>query len=165
MGLSLFDPWTWIRQAHLTGPVGLHFYPLQLPLSPLLVRRYWERGPNGVMVKFLQVGDSNAWVDGDKVNGLMVENADVVRCTNIWQVVRKHLWCMTRVVFWLVFISDWSVTSSSVHFSYKNHSLLLSFLYFPQKHIVRAHLSYLSEICLFNSCILRSYPFTLWLGK
>ena len=77
------------------------------------------------------VDSSNHWVDDDKVNGLTVENADVVRCTNIWQVVRKHLWCMTCVIFWLVFISDRSVASSSVHFSYKNHSPLLSFLYFP----------------------------------
>ena len=82
-----------------------------------------------------------------QMTGLTVENADVVRCTNIWQVVRKHLWCMTRVVLWLVFISDRSVASSSMHFSYKNHSLLLSFLYFSQKHIVRACSSYLSEIC------------------
>ena len=37
---------------------------------------------------------------------------------------------MTCVVFFLVFISNRSVASSSMHFSYKNHSLLLSFLYF-----------------------------------
>ena len=54
---------------------------------------------------------------------------------------------MTRFVLRLVFISDRSITSSSVHFSYKNHSLLLSFLYFSQKHIFRACSSYLSEIC------------------
>ena len=53
---------------------------------------------------------------------------------------------MTCVVFLLVFILDRSVASSSVHFSYKNHPLLLSFLYFSQKHIVRARPSYLSEI-------------------
>ena len=29
MGLPFFGPWIWIRQAHLTGPVRPHFYPLQ----------------------------------------------------------------------------------------------------------------------------------------
>ena len=29
MGLPLFGPWTWIRQAHLAGLVKFHFYPLQ----------------------------------------------------------------------------------------------------------------------------------------
>ena len=28
MGLSLFGPWIWIRQAHLTGLVGPHFFYL-----------------------------------------------------------------------------------------------------------------------------------------
>ena len=28
MGLPLLGPRTWIHQAHLTGPVRLHFYPL-----------------------------------------------------------------------------------------------------------------------------------------
>ena len=46
MGLPLLGPWTWIRQAHLTGPVRLHFNPLQLPPSPLLVRRYLRKGAN-----------------------------------------------------------------------------------------------------------------------
>ena len=65
------------------------FYPLQLPPSPLLVRHYLG-GPNGVTVKNLwvdgsrfKVDDLNHWVNGDKVNELTVENADVIRCTNI----------------------------------------------------------------------------------
>ena len=104
-------------------------------------------------------------MDGDKVNGMMIRKAEVVKYTKVWQVVLKHLWRMTRVIFWLVFTSDWSVASSSMHFSYKNHSLLLLFLYFSHKHIVRARPSYLSEIRPFNSRLLRSHPFTLWLGK
>ena len=35
------------------------------------------------MVQCSWVDDSNDWVDGDKVDGLTVGNADVVRCTNI----------------------------------------------------------------------------------
>ena len=30
MDLPLIGPWTWIRQAHLTGPIEPHFYPLQV---------------------------------------------------------------------------------------------------------------------------------------
>ena len=56
----------------------------------------------------------NDGVDGDKVNGMTVGKAEVIRYTNVWQVVRKHLWRMTHVVFWLVFISDRSVVSSFV---------------------------------------------------
>ena len=29
LGLPFICPWTWIRQAHLIGPVKLYFYPLQ----------------------------------------------------------------------------------------------------------------------------------------
>ena len=58
LGLPFIDPWTWIRQAYLIGPVGLHFYPLQLHPSPLLVHHYWERGPIRVTAKKLQVDDS-----------------------------------------------------------------------------------------------------------
>ena len=46
MGLPFFDPWTWIRQAHLVGPVGPRFYPLQLPPSPIFVRHYLRNGAN-----------------------------------------------------------------------------------------------------------------------
>ena len=58
LGLPFIGPWIWIRQANLTGPVGLHFYPLQLSLSLLLVRCYWEREPIRVTVKKLQVDGS-----------------------------------------------------------------------------------------------------------
>ena len=57
---------------------------------------------------------------------------EVVRYKKFWQVAQKHLWRMTRVVFQLVFISDRSVASSSVHFSYKNHSLSLISLLFAE---------------------------------
>ena len=57
---------------------------------------------------------------------------EVVRYTKFWQVAQKHLWRLTCVVFRLVFISDWSVALSSVHFSYKNHSLILISLLFTE---------------------------------
>ena len=34
LGLPFINPWTWIHQAHFSRPVGLYFYPLQLPPSP-----------------------------------------------------------------------------------------------------------------------------------
>ena len=58
--------------------------------------------------------------DGDNNNELTVEDAAIVRCTNVWQTIQKHLWRTTLVVLWLVFISDRNVASSSVHFSYRN---------------------------------------------
>ena len=90
---------------------------------------------------------------------------EVVRCTEFWQAAQKHLWCMTRVIFQLVFISDRSVASSSVHFFYKNHHPSSHFSTFHGKHIVRASPSSLLEIRLFNSCIIRSHPLTLFLDK
>ena len=45
---------------------------------------------------------------------------------------QKHLWRLTHVIFRLVFISDQSVASSSMHFSYKNHSLILISLLFAE---------------------------------
>ena len=57
---------------------------------------------------------------------------EVVRYTKFWQVAQKHLWRLTRVVFRLVFILDRSVVSSSMHFSYKNHSLYLISLLFAE---------------------------------
>ena len=39
LGLPFIGPWTWIRQAHLTGPIGLHFYPLQYKM---FVTFFWH---------------------------------------------------------------------------------------------------------------------------
>ena len=117
-------------------------------------------------------GDRLNWDDGWNVKqtvtrfmGWQIEKNEVVRCTEFWQAAQKHLWCMTRVVFRLVFISDRSVASSSVHFSYKNHHPSSHFFAFRRKHIVRVSLSSLSEIRPFSSCIIRSHPLTLFLGK
>ena len=71
-------------------------------------------------------------MDGDKVNGMTVRKAEVVRYTKVWQVVRKHLWRITHVVFWLVFTLDRSVASSSVHFSYKTTPFSSHFSTFPR---------------------------------
>ena len=90
---------------------------------------------------------------------------EVVRCTEFWQAVQRHLWHTTRVVCRLACISDWSVTSSSVHPFYKNQHPSSHFFAFRRKHIVRASLSSLSEIHPFNSCITQSHPLTLFLGK
>ena len=178
--MDLYMNWACLLSTHghksvrsiLQGPSSFIFILFSCPLHPFWSVVTVKEGQLGWRLKNYRltvqcswVNGWNDWVNGDKVNGLTVENADVIRCTNIWQVVRKHLWRMTHVVFLLVFISDRSVTSFSMHFSYKNHPLLLSFPYFSQKHIVKSRPSYLSEIYPFNSCILRSHPFTLWLGK
>ena len=95
MCLPLFGPWTWIRQANLAEPVRSHFYPLQLPPSPILVRLYLRKGANWGDSQILigwrfdvhgltaeisawMVTGSMGWrlkcrVDGDKVNGMTVQ--------------------------------------------------------------------------------------------
>ena len=117
-------------------------------------------------------GDRLNWDDGWNVKqtvtrlmGWRFGKNEVIKCIGFWQAAQKHLWRTTRVVFRLVFISDRSVASSSVHFSYKNHHPFSHFSTFRRKHIVRASLSSLLEIRPFNSCIIRSHPLTLFLDK
>ena len=108
LGLPFIGPRTWIRQAHLIEPVKLYFYPLQLPPSPhgsVILERKDQWGDGSKLMGWQFKG---LWVDGF--------SADVVNCANVWQVVWKSLWRMTRVVLWLDFISDRSVALSSVHF-------------------------------------------------
>ena len=90
---------------------------------------------------------------------------DVVRCTEFWHAVQRHLWRMTRVTCWLACISDQSIASSSVHPFYKNQHPSSHFFVFRRKYVVKASPSSLSEIHSFNSCITRSHPLTLFLGK
>ena len=150
--MDLYMSWACPLSAHghwsvrpiLQGPSGFIFILFSCPLHPfwsVIIEKKdqmgWRLKIYGLMVQGLWVDGSNDWVDGS--------NADVVSCTKIWQVVWKPLWRMTRVVLWLVFISDQSVASSSVHFSYKYQSLLFPFLHFQLKHIVKAQPSSLSD--------------------
>ena len=97
--------------------------------------------------------------------GWRLGKSEVVRFTEFWQAVQRHLWRTTRVVSWLACISDRSVTLSSVHLFYKNQHPSSHSFTFRKKHIVRASPSSLSEICPFNSCITQSHPLTLFLSK
>ena len=148
LGLPYIGPWTWIRQAHLIGLVRLYFYPLQLPLSPhgsviLEKKDQWGEGSKLMGWRFegLWVDSSklmgwrfeSLWVNGLKLMGWRFEalwfdgfSADAVNCANIWQVVRKPLWCMTRVILRLDFISDRRVASSSAYTSLINTKVYLS---------------------------------------
>ena len=72
LDLPFIGPWTWIRQAHSTRPVGLYFYPLQLPLhlvgpSSLRGRTKWGDGS-----KFMGWQFQCLWVDGSNACGLTV---------------------------------------------------------------------------------------------
>ena len=68
--------------------------------------------------------------DGDNNNELMVKDAAVVRCTNVWQTVQKHLWRMTCVVLWLVL--SWIEMSLCLPYTFRiKTNLLLSFPHFP----------------------------------
>ena len=114
----------------------------------------------------------NQWGDGwnlqqtmTRIIGWRLEKNEVVRCTKFWQAVQRHLWCTTRVFFRLACILDRSVASSSVHSFYKNQHPSPHFFAFCRKYVVRASSSSLSEIRSFNSCITKSHPLTLFLGK
>ena len=100
-----------------------------------------------------------------RIIGWRLGKIEVVRCTEFWQAIQRHLWRTTRVVSWLACISDRSVASSSVHLFYKNQHPSFHFFAFRRKYIVKASPSSLSEICPFNSCITQSHPLTLFLGK
>ena len=100
-----------------------------------------------------------------RIIGWRLWKNEVVKCTEFWQAVQRHLWRTTRVVCWLACISDRSVASSSVHPFYKNQHPSSHFFTFRRKYVFRASLSSLSEIHPFNSCITRSHPLTLFLGK
>ena len=58
-----FGPWTWIRQARQAS--FSCFYPLQLPPSPHLIRRFCARGSIGVTVKTILTVRCS-WGDGQK---------------------------------------------------------------------------------------------------
>ena len=140
----------------------------------------WRSNKHMLTDRCSWVNGRNIGVNGDRLNwdngwnvkqtvtrlmGWRFGKNEVVRCIGFWQAAQKHLWRTTRVVFQLVFISDRSITSSSMHFSYKNHHNFSHFSTFLGKHIVRANPSSLSEIRPFNSYIIRSHPLTLFLGK
>ena len=114
----------------------------------------------------------NHWGDGwnlqrtvTRIIGWWLGRNEVVRCTEFWQAVQRHLWRTTCVVCRLACISDRSVASSSVHSSYKNQHPSSHFFAFRRNYVVRASLSPLLEIRLFNSCITKSHLLTLFLGK
>ena len=114
----------------------------------------------------------NQWGDGwnlqrtvTRFMGWRLGKNEVVRCTEFWQVVHRHLWRMTRVVSRLACILDRSIASSSMHLFYKNRHPSSHFFAFRRKQIVRASSSSLSEIRPFNSYITQSHPLTLFLGK
>ena len=157
------------------------------PFTPFGPSLFAKGGQLGWRSNKHMLTDRCSWVDGrnigvndDRLNwddgwnikqtvtrlmGWRFRKNEVVRCTGFWQAAQKHLWRTTRVVFRLVFISDQSVASSSLHFSYKNHYPFSHLSTFRRKHIVRASPSSLSEIRPSNSCIIRSHPLTLFLGK
>ena len=74
---------------------------------------------------------------------------------------RSHLCCMTRVALSLDIILERSIAMSSMHFLYKYHTLLFSFLYFLLKHTVRVLPSSLLETTPFSWCIHHHRPFSV----
>ena len=188
MGLPLFGPWTWIRQAHLAGPVGPHFYPFQLPPSPLLVHLYlrkggqlgWRSNNHRLMVPCSWVDGWNIGVNGDRLNGMTVEMPSR-RWQGLWDdgsEKQRSSGIQSSDELPKSIYGAWHMSSFGWFLSRIEASLRLPctfpikitpfpshFSTFRRKHIVKASPSSLSEICPFNSCIIQSHPFTLFLGK
>ena len=131
-GLALKGPvllWPMMRNSstYLRWDPSTYISPLQLP-PPLM-------GPSSFEWKD-PWGDSSRvgqrfrvpLVDGTKLCELCLY-PDILSGTQLWFAT-----CVTLV---LAVVSDRGITSSFVHFFYKYHSLILSFLYFLQKHFVR----------------------------
>ena len=126
----------------LQGPSGFIFILFNYPLHPFRSVIIEKKDQMGWRLKNYGLTVQGSQANGSRFMGWPLQKTG---CTNIWQVVQKPLWRMTHVVLWLVFISNQSVASSSVHFSYKFQSLPFLFLHFQLKHIVRAQPSSLSD--------------------
>ena len=130
--------------------VNLDFYPLHLPLHPMGPSSFRGRTHG---VAFQGLGDDSSKACGSTVS---IQILWTVHIPN--KLSGRHLWRMTRVALSLDIISDRSVASSSVHFLYKYHTLLFSFLYFSLKDNVRALPSSLLETTQFSCCIRHQCP-------
>ena len=115
-------------------------------------------GPSSLSGRTRGVTVQGSGDDGSKACGSTVSIRIPWTVPTLDKLFGNHLWCMTRATLPLNIISNQSVASSSVHFFYKYHTLLFSFLYFPLKHIVRALPSSLSETTLFSCCIRHQCP-------
>ena len=152
------------RALFLSSSVAL-FTPFGPSLSAKGGQLGWQSNKHMLTNRCSWVDGRNIGVNDDRLNwddgwnvkqtvtrlmGWRFGKNEVVRCTGFWQAAQKHLWRTTRVIFRLVFISNRSVASSSVHFPYKNHHPFSHFSTFCRKHIVRVSSSSLSEIRPFN---------------
>ena len=108
--MDLYKKWACLLSAYGPGSVrpilqdlsGFIFILFSCPLHPfwsVVIEKEgqlgWRLKNHRLTIQCSWVDGWNDWVDGDKVNGLTVEKAEVVKCTNIWQAVQKHLWRMT----------------------------------------------------------------------
>ena len=129
-GLALKGPvllWPMNSPTYLHWDPSTYISPLQLPPPPMGSSSFeWK----------------DSWGDGSRVGRRfrvpLVDGTKLCELCLYPDILSgTHLWFATRVTLVLAIVSDRGVTLSFVHFFYKYHSLLLSFLYFPQKHIVR----------------------------
>ena len=150
----------------LQGLSGFIFILFSCPLHPFWSVIIEKEDQMGWQLKIYRLTVQGLWVDGSRfigwrlkvyrltaqMTGLMVpitrltvqmRTLSIVQTSN--RLSGSHLWRMARVVLWLVFVSNQSVASPSVHFSYKYQSLLFSFLHFQLKHIVKVQPSSLSD--------------------
>ena len=129
---SSIGPWIVELSGPFHGdPSTYSFILFSCPLTPW-VHHLRADGPVGWWFKVQEMTVQSLGDDGSKSRRWRFWYRPV-NCIHPWQDVRNHLWCMTRVILSLDIISNWSVSSASVHVLYKYHTPPFSFLYFLLK--------------------------------
>ena len=126
----------------------------------------WRSNNYRLTVQCSWVDGWNIGVNGDKVNGMTVRKN---RSLQVYKVLDK----LPRSIYGTWHVSSFSWFLSRIEaslrlpctFPIKTTPFPSHFSTFRKKHIVRALPSSLSEIRPFNSCIIWSHSFTLFLGK
>ena len=178
--MDLYMNWACFLSAHghgsvrpiLQGPLGLIFLLFSCPFTlfgPSLFEKEgklgWRLKNYRLTVQCSWVDDCNDGVDGDKVNGMTVEKQ---RSSSI-QTSDKFSGSIYGI--WHVLFFDWFLSRIEAllrlpcTFPIKNTPFFSHFSNFC-RNTLSEHVHHICQrSCPFNSCILRSHSFTLWLGK
>ena len=153
------------RRASFLSSSVAPFTPFGLSLFEKEGQLGWRLKNYRLTVQCSWVDDWNDVVDGDKVNGMTVEKQ---RSSSI-QTSDKFFGSIYGI--WHVLFFDWFLSRIEAllrlpcTFPIKTTPFFSHFSNF-RRNTLSEHVHHICQrSCPFNSCILRSHPFTLWLGK
>ena len=153
------------RRASFLSSSVAPFTPFGLSLFKKEGQLGWRLKNYRLTVQCSWVDDWNDVVDGDKVNGMTVEKQ---RSSSI-QTSDKFSGSIYGI--WHVLFFDWFLSRIEAllrlpcTFPLKNTPFFSHFSNF-RRNTLSEHVHHICQrSCPFNSCILRSHSFTLWLGK